>query len=378
MAAPAALSVEKLTVTGFRCYDEARLYLDSRPVVLVGPNGAGKTNLLEAVSLLAPGRGLRRARIAEIDRRGGTGGWGVAATVRTPEGTAGIGTGREPGGERRVVRIDGETARSQTDLARYVSAVWLTPDMDRLFREGAHARRRFLDRLVYGFDPAHAGRVAAYEQALRERTRLLRDGSRDDAWLSALEEVMVERGTAITAARQDMVGRLSRALADSGGPFPGVRVAVTGTLEDWLGEMPALRAEDRFRAALREGRGDDADSGTADVGPHRSDLAARHLAKDMPAELCSTGEQKAMLIAIVLAEARLQGAERGVAPLLLLDEVAAHLDRERREALFDEVCGLAGQAWMSGTDAALFAALGGRAQRIAVVDATVSPMSELA
>ena len=245
MAAPAALSVAKLTVTGFRCYDKARLDLDSRPVVLVGPNGAGKTNLLEAVSLLAPGRGLRRARIAEIDRCGGTGGWGVAATVRTPEGTAEIGTGREPGGERRVVRIDGETARSQTDLARYVSAVWLTPDMDRLFREGAHARRRFLDRLVYGFDPAHAGRVAAYEQSLRERARLLKLGRADDAWLSALEEVMVERGTAITAARQDMVGRLSQALAGSGGPFPGVRVAVTGTLEDWLGEMPAGRASRR-------------------------------------------------------------------------------------------------------------------------------------
>lgn len=366
-----------MTVTEFRCYVIARLELDARPVVLVGPNGAGKTNLLEAVSLLAPGRGLRRSKIAEIDRHGGPGGWGVAATVCTPDGRVEIGTGREPGRERRIVRIDGETARGQTALAQHVSAVWLTPDMDRLFREGAYARRRFLDRLVYGFDPAHAGRVAAYEQALRERARLLRDGNGDDAWLSALEETMVERGVAVIAARQDMVARLTRALADSAGPFPGVALAVAGTLEEWLAGAPAVEAEDRFRAALRKGRASDAESGVAAVGPHRSDLEARHLAKDMPAELCSTGEQKAMLIAIVLAEARLQSAERGVAPLLLLDEVSAHLDGERREALFDELCGLAGQAWVSGTDATLFEPFGGRAQYVAVADASVGLVSQL-
>lgn len=371
----AALSIARLTATRFRCYASVRLTPDARPVVLTGPNGAGKTNLLEAVSLLAPGRGLRRAGLAEMDRRGDIGGWGVAAIIATPDGEVEIGTGREPDGERRVVKINGEPARGQIALADFVSALWLTPDMDRLFREGASARRRFLDRLVFGFDPAHAGRVTAYEQAMRERGRLLSENNSDDAWLSALEETMAARGVAIAAARLDMVLRLTRALAGATGPFPGVALSVTGMVEDWLGSGPALSAEDRLRTELRVARRRDAQSGAASVGPHRSDLEARHLAKDMPAGLCSTGEQKAMLIAIVLAEARLQAAERGVAPLLLLDEVVAHLDEERRRALFDVICGLPGQTWMTGTDAALFAPLGDRAQHFSVTDATVAELN---
>ncbi|MEE8443757.1 MAG: DNA replication/repair protein RecF [Alphaproteobacteria bacterium] len=369
----ACLSVARISVTDFRCYARARLDLDARPVVLSGPNGAGKTNLMEAISLLAPGRGLRRSRIAEIDRRGGAGGWGVSAILSAPDGPIEIGTGRD--GERRIVRINGATARGQTALADYVSVVWLTPEMDRLFREGAHARRRFLDRLVYGFDPAHAGRVAAYEHALRERARLLREGNRDPSWAAALEDTMAARGVAIAAARRDMVQRLDRALAAARGPFPGVALAVTGELETWLAEGPALAAEEQLRTALAHGRAVDAQSGGAAIGPHRSDLEARHLAKDMPAALCSTGEQKAMLIAIVLAEARLQAAERGVAPLLLLDEVSAHLDVEHREALFEELCELGVQAWMSGTDAAIFSALGDRAQHVAVADAAATRLS---
>jgi len=367
----AALSVARLATTRFRCYRAARLELDPRPVILTGPNGAGKTNLLEAVSLLAPGRGLRRARLPDIDRRGDSGGWGVAATVQTPNGTVEIGTGHEPGGERRIIHIDGKPARGQTALADHVSALWLTPAMDRLFREGPQARRRFLDRLVYGFDPAHAGRVVAYEQAMRERSRLLQEATPDGAWLSVLEENMAARGIAISAARLDMVQRLDWVLAASDGPFPGVALAVAGTIEGWLATEPALTAEERLKEALKANRATDAQSGATAIGPHRSDLEARHLAKDMPADLCSTGEQKAMLIAIVLAEARLQAAERGVGPLLLLDEVAAHLDEGRRAALFEEVCSLPGQTWMSGTDAALFADLGGRAQHYAVADAAV-------
>jgi DNA replication and repair protein RecF len=372
---PAALSIARLAVTRFRCYESVRLAPDARPVVLTGPNGAGKTNLLEAVSLLAPGRGLRRARLGEMDRHGDVGGWGVAAIIATPDGEVEIGTGREPDGERRVVRINGEPARGQTALADFVSALWLTPDMDRLFREGASARRRLLDRLVYGYDPAHAGRVTAYEQAMRERGRLLGDGSGDDAWLSALEETMAARGVAIAAARLEMVQRLTRALAGATGPFPGVALSVDGSVEGWLGSGPALAAEDRLKAELRAARRQDAQSGVTSVGPHRSDLEARHLAKDMLAAYCSTGEQKAMLIAIVLAEARLQAAERGVAPLLLLDEVAAHLDEERRKALFDEICGLPGQTWMTGTDAALFSPLGDRAQHFSVADAMVADVN---
>lgn len=368
----AALSLARLALTRFRCYGSVRLSPDTRPVVLTGPNGAGKTNLLEAISLLTPGRGLRAARLAEIDRQGDSGGWGVAATVVTPEGEVEIGTGREPEGERRIVRINGEIARGQVALADIVSALWLTPDMDRLFREGASARRRFLDRLVYGFDPAHAGRVNAYEQAMRERARLLAEGNRDDAWLSALEDTMAARGVAIAVARLDIVQRLTRALAGATGPFPGVALTVEGKVEKWLAAGPALSAEDRLRAELRSGRNHDAHSGSTSVGPHRSDLEASHLTKDMPAGLCSTGEQKAMLIAIVLAEARLQAAERGVAPLLLLDEVAAHLDEQRRRALFDVICRLPGQTWMTGTDSALFAPLGERAQHFSVADAMVT------
>lgn len=373
--APAALSIARLAVTRFRCYASVRLLPDTRPVVLTGANGAGKTNLLEAISLLTPGRGLRRARLTEMDRHGDAGGWGVAATVSTPHGEVEIGTGREPDGERRVVRINGEAARSQNALAEFVSALWLTPDMDRIFREGASARRRFLDRLVFGYDPAHAGRVTAYEQAMRDRARLLADGNGDDAWLSALEETMAARGVAIAAARLEMVQRLSRALASDTGPFPGVALSVAGTVEDWLRAGPALAAEDRLRAELRADRRQDGRSGTTAAGPHRSDLEARHLAKDMPAAYCSTGEQKAMLIAIVLAEARLQAAQCGVAPLLLLDEVAAHLDEERRCALFDVICDLPGQTWMTGTDAALFAPLGERAQHFAVAGAAVATLN---
>ncbi|UCH76215.1 MAG: DNA replication/repair protein RecF [Rhodospirillales bacterium] len=364
----------RLVTTRFRCYATARLDLDRRPVVLTGPNGAGKTNLLEAVSLLGPGRGLRRARLPDIDRLGDDGGWGVAAIVQTPGGTVEIGTGREPGGERRTIQIDGKAARGQSALAEHVSVLWLTPEMDRLFREGSYGRRRFLDRLVYGFDPAHAGRVAAYEQAMRDRSRLLQEGTADGTWLSVLEDDMAARGVAISAARLDMVRRLDRALATSDGTFPGVALAVTGTVEDWLAEIPALAAEDRLKEALRANRRLDAQTGTTAAGPHRSDLEAWHLPRKMPADRCSTGEQKAMLIAIVLAEARLQSVERGVAPLLLLDEVAAHLDEDRRAALFDEICELPGQTWMSGTDEALFEALGRRAQRYAVADAAVRRM----
>jgi DNA replication and repair protein RecF len=377
------LSVSRLRLTDFRCYATARLDLDERPVILTGPNGAGKTNMLEAVSLLAPGRGLRGARLDNIARSGGKdgngdadGGWAVAASIATPDGKREIGTGRSPdGGTRRVVRIDGAPAKSQAVLGEHVSAVWLTPQMDRLFTDGSTGRRRFLDRLVFGFDAAHAGRVSGYDHAMRERSRLLRDGAGDDTWLSSLERKMAERGVAIAAARREMTARLARLCGTPSGPFPGAEVTVTGSVEEWLDEAPALTVEDRLQAALRDSRPHDASAGGAAVGPHRSDLKVRHLAKDMPAELCSTGEQKALLIAVVLANARLQTAERGRVPLLLLDEVAAHLDEVRREALFEEILSTGSQAWLTGTDPALFASLGDRAQKVAVEDATLTQRS---
>ena len=376
------MGVTRLVLTDFRNYRSARLDLDteiaSGPVVLTGSNGAGKTNLLEAMSFLSPGRGLRNARLSDIDRRGvadaPASGWAVAATVATRRGPISIGTGRVGAeGERRTIRIDGEPAKSQVALAERLGVLWLTPQMDRLFIEGPAGRRRLMDRLVLGLDPAHAARVARYEQALRARSRLLRDGSHDSAWLGALEGIMAAEGVAVAAARHDAVERLDRVCAASNGAFPRARLSLIGTLEGWLDTMPALAAEERFRTALAHSRASEALSGGAGLGPHRSDLGVFHAEKGIAAEAASTGEQKALLIAIVLAQARLQRAERGESPLLLLDEVAAHLDAPRRAALFEALAGLESQAWITGTDAALFAPLCGAARFLTVCDGTVSP-----
>jgi DNA replication and repair protein RecF len=380
------LAVTRLVLTDFRCYRQARVAVDGRAVVLTGPNGAGKTNMLEAISFLVPGRGLRRARLGEVDRRdaaamaadatagAATTPWAVAATIATPRGAVQIGTGREAtasGGERRIVRIEGVPARSQTALAEHVNLVWLTPPMDRLFHEGAGARRRFLDRLVYGFDPEHAARVSAYDQAMRERGRLLREGGADPAWLAALEESMAQHGVAIVTARRDIADRLDGACAGGVAGFPRAILAATGTVEGWLAEQPALAAEDMLRQRLAAGRRQDAESGGASVGPHRSDFAVRHGGTGSAAAQCSTGEQKALLIAILLAHARLQAALRGAAPIMLLDEVAAHLDGERRRALFAELAALGSQAWMTGTEEMLFEDVRGAAQFLRVADAVV-------
>ena len=381
-AAAQRVGVTRLVLTDFRNYHEARLTLGTEPVVLTGPNGAGKTNLLEALSFLAPGRGLRSAKSTEIDRRPepggdpGDSGWAVAAVVATRHGALRVGTGRDPtASERRIVRIDGEPVRSQASLGERLGVVWLTPPMDRLFLEGPSGRRRFLDRMVLGLDPAHASRVAAYEQALRERSHLLRDGPADSAWLAALEEVMAEQGVAVAAGRREIVQRLDRVCAEAEGPFPRARLTLVGIVEGWLEEMPALAAEARFKAALAANRASDGQAGGAAIGPHRSDIAVSLVEKGVAAEFASTGEQKALLIAILLAHAALQQAMRGEPPLLLLDEVAAHLDASRRAALFEALVRLDGQAWLTGTDAALFAPLRCDAQFLSVHDGTLSPTS---
>lgn len=367
--AAAASRLSRLVVTDFRSYVRAEIALDGRPVVLTGENGAGKTNLLEAISLLSPGRGLRGASYAEIARQGGAGGWAVAATVETQEGPVRIGTGIEPGSEvarSRTVRIDGAPAAGAGALARHVRVVWLTPAMDRLFLEGASDRRQFLDRLVMGFDPAHGTRVNAYERSLRERNRLLADEARDDVWLDALESQMAEHGVAVAAARLETLARLRGAIeAANEVHFPRATLALEGMLEAALAERPAVDVEDEFARHLAASRARDAAAGRTLEGPHRSDLLVRYQAKDREARLCSTGEQKALLIGIVLANARLLAA-RGLAPLLLLDEIAAHLDVERRRALFEEIVGLGLQAFMTGTDPLLFASLGSSAQSLEV------------
>ncbi len=345
-------------------------------MVLTGPNGAGKTSVLEALSLLAPGAGLCGARLADLNRRGAgpAARWAVAARVDTMRGPVDVGTGlgESDGAPRRVVRIDGRPARGTAALAEVVPALWLTPSMDRLFLDPASGRRRFLDRLVFGFDPQHADRLAAYERALRERSRLLRAGSGEKAWLDALEGTMTASGVAVAAARRSAIRRLDGALVDGDGPFPAAGVRLEGDVESWLDTLPAVDCEARLGEALAASRRHDAALGRAAHGPHRTDLAVRERSGGVAAAHCSTGEQKALLIAIVLAAARLQAAQRGAAPLVLLDEVAAHLDKRRRAALFDAVCDLGAQAWMTGTDRALFAPLGDRAQRFAVGDGAVT------
>lgn len=377
------VSVARLTLSAFRCYAYRRLELSPQAVVLTGANGSGKTTILEALSLLAPGRGLRRARLEELKRQdpvssgeapehavehaGGGAAWAVAARLRTPSGDIDVGTGlvagpSAAGRERRHVRIDAQPARAQSALAGVIGITWLTPEMDRLFTEGTSARRRFLDRLVFGLDPEHVRRVNAYETAMQERARLLRQGMADPAWLAALEETMAAHGVAVAAARRDIAERLNLEAA-AASAFPGAELDVAGTVEAWLAEdRAALDVEGRLRAALEQARAMDAETGGASVGPHKSDLVVRHAGSGRPARACSTGEQKTLLISIVLAAARLQEAERGAAPLLLLDEVAAHLDARHRGALFAEVAALSGQAWYAGTDRSIFAPLAGHAQ----------------
>ena len=376
-AAPALLAVRQLRLTDFRNYRQLRLDCGPEPVVLVGPNGSGKTNLIEALSFLAPGRGLRRARLDEVARRPEASSWAVAATIDTPEGRLAIGTGLEPprgegGVPRRVVRIDGRPASSQTALGLHVAAVWLTPQLDRLFLDGAGERRRFVDRLVTALHPEHAGDVAAYENALRQRARLLADGNRDPHWFTVLEDTMARHGVALASNRADTVQRLDAAARLGVGPFPRAALAMTGEVDRWIAAMAAIDAEDRLRAELAAGRLRDAEARTTSTGPHRSDLAVRHLDLDLPAAEGSTGQQKALLVSIALAHARLVTLSRGRPPLLLLDEIAAHLDSGRRAALFEEVVARGVQSWMTGTDAELFRPLAGRAQVLRVDDGAVA------
>jgi len=350
-------AVTRLGLRDFRSYQAFELRVPPNPVVITGPNGAGKTNLLEALSLLAPGRGLRRASAAEMTRLGAPGGWAISARIATGVGAVEVVSHAAGAGERRQTLIDGEPQRGQNRLDALLSVLWLTPSMDRLFTESPSGRRRFLDRLCLAFDASHGTRVNAYDQALRDRSKLLRDGPSDPAWLTALEDGMARHGTAVAATRRQVTAALSAAMAQATpSPFPTALLEAAGSLETALADQPALAVEDRFRSDLAASRRLEAEGAPA-PGPHRSDLAARHGATGMPAALCSTGEQKALLIAIQLAAARLIAADTGRAPLLLLDEVAAHLDSLRRDALFDSVLDLGGQAWFTGTEAEAFVAL---------------------
>ena len=372
-AVTSRLAVTRLRLTNFRSYAVGELSVSGAPVVLAGPNGAGKTNVLDAISLLSPGRGLRGAKLAEHTRKGPVGDdtlWAVAATVARGGTEHEIGTGMVGGSASRQVRLNGAPAQSSADLGDIVQLIWLTPAMDRLFIESAGGRRRFLDRLVLGFDAGHARAATRYETAMRERARLLKYGPRDPAWLDGLENEMAEAGIVIAQARASTVEKLSRALAERGeaGAFPAASLSLTDELHQ--------SSADQLRAMFAASRLRDAEAGRTLVGPHVTDLQVRHTAKRAEARDCSTGEQKALLISIMLADAReLARAREGLAPILLLDEIAAHLDVTRRTALFEEVHDLAAQAWMTGTDLSLFD--GAQAEIFEVRDGVFARQSEM-
>jgi DNA replication and repair protein RecF len=369
-ANPARLAVTRIQLTNFRSYASAELCVSGRPVVLAGPNGAGKTNVLDALSLLAPGRGLRGAKLSEHIRKGPSAPsealWAVAATVTRSGEDYDVGTGLTlgpGGGERRAVRLNGVAASSSADLGEVVQIAWLTPAMDRLFLEGTTARRKFIDRLALGFDSGHGRRVLRYETAMRERAKLLKYGPRDPMWLDGLEKEMAEAGCAVALARAATVARLNAMLAERGvkGAFPCAQLAMEGEADVLAAEF-GPDAENALRDLFARTRIPDAESGHTSCGPHRSDLAVRHVVKRADARECSTGEQKALLVSIILADAwEMTKARSGHAPLLLLDEIAAHLDARRRAALFEEILALGAQAWMTGTDLTLFDNLAGRA-----------------
>lgn len=374
--------VSSLRLHNFRCYRQAAAEgLSPGPVVLTGANGAGKTNVLEALSLLSPGKGLRGAKNLEMQNTGESAPWAVSATIQTKADgymPVQLGTGLDPAADKRLIRINGENIRTQAALAEYAAFIWLTPQMDRLFLDSSAHRRRFLDRLVFAFDPGHSGRVTRYENALRQRSKLLQDGPADPGWLDALEAQMAETGVAIAAARLEFIVRLqsacehaAREQAENG--FPLARLGVSGTIEELLTRAPALEVEEMFRYQLRESRGRDGASGGAATGPHKSDLPVVYADRNMAAAQCSTGEQKALLIGIVLAHARLIALERGAPPVLLLDEVAAHLDEARRAALYEHVLAPGGQVWMTGTDRSLFSALKNRAQFFEISNSAFLP-----
>ena len=384
-AVPKGAWIERLQLTNFRNYRTLTLSVGPEPVVLTGANGSGKTNLLEAVSLLTSGQGLRRAPYPELARIGGTA-WAVAARLNAPSGQVDVGTGlvdgaqggfgSAPGAGRggRIVRIDGHTHSGSGVLAEHVEMVWLIPAMDGLFMGPASERRRFLDRLISGLHPGYRSLLGQFERATQQRNRLLADEVRESARLEPFERVMAEAGVAIAAVRAGAVAELVAAVdarRDAGGDslFPWAELAVVGTLETALAERPAVEVEDSYCAQLAADRERDRAAGRALEGPHRSDLAVGHGPKELPAKVCSTGEQKALLIGLLLAHCdAIAQRQDGAMPILILDEITAHLDPLRRAALFDEIVAMGTQAWMSGTDPDAFAALSGRGQFLRVED----------
>lgn len=379
--------VTRLTLTDFRNYQFLRINADLGPIVITGENGSGKTNILEAISFLTPGRGLRGARLADIKRivphitedeytptEIAPLNWAVSAEVQNGDDIIEIGTAVEKTSreiededgqrsfERRIVKIDGNKISSQAELGKYISAIWLTPQMDRLFRGGSQPRRSFLDRLVFAFDTEHAKRTANFEHLYKQWYKLLKEGKTDPHWLASLEENMAGLGVAIAAARREQIARLNTFIANEPDDiFPSVRLELDGLVERWLDTMPAVEAEDAYARKLASQRRNVMYNDNVD-GVNRTDFKVFYRKKGMPAELCSTGEQKSLLISIILAQSKCQTLHKGFAPVLLLDEIVAHLDDLKREALLEKIRELNVQAWITSTNPDLFASLKNEAQ----------------
>ena len=351
--------IHSLTLTAFRNYETALVNgLETPFVILIGDNGAGKTNTLEAVSLLSPGRGLRGASVADIQSQSHTAPWAVSAQIHDGDDMTRMGVGRDPQRpDKKLIRADGTTLKNQEEVGDILRAVWLTPQMDGLFLQGASERRRFFDRLVATFDGSHTGRMTRYEKATRERLNLLKDETKtpDAAWLSALENIMAETSVAIAAARLEMLGQLQKSISchhiDA---FPKAALRLNGDVEAALQHQSALNVEDMVREKLSAFRGADGQTGRTNFGIGRTDMAVTFTDKNADAAICSTGEQKALLTAIILAHAHLVAARFGVPPILLFDEICAHFDEKRRDALFEILASLNGQVWMSGQDETAF------------------------
>jgi len=365
--------IRRLQLTNFRSYRRAELSTGDGPIVLLGPNGAGKTNLLEAISFLTPGRGLRRSTFDDVASSEGDGSWAVAAEVDGALGPVQLGTGVDApaseGAISRRCRIDREPVASATAFADHLRVIWLVPEMDGLFLGPASERRRFLDRLVLAIDATHGTRVNALERALRSRNRLLEETSPDQRWLDAIEHEVAELGVAVAAARAETVRRLIGEIESARDPsslFPSASLSLEGWMESDLVSAPAIEVEDRYRANLREARGRDRAAGRTLEGPHLSDLAVMHAEKKIPAARASTGERKALLVGVVLSHARLVASMHGAAPVVLLDDVAAFLDEVRRAALFDSLKRLGAQVWITGVDESAFASIEGTGERFRV------------
>lgn len=379
--------VTSLTLTNFRNYKSLKVSAGINPIIITGENGVGKTNILEAISFLTPGRGLRSVKLADIRRVSDDSdtftnmGWAVAAKVSKGEEVFDIGTGVEKttinsfektlSYDRRIVKIDGEKISSQGDLGNYFSAVWLTPQMDRIFRGGAQPRRSFLDRLVYAFDTEHAKRTATFEHLYKQWSQLLKEGVTDNIWLTSLENNMAEVGTAIAAARKEQIERLNNfIISEPDDVFPNVKLELDGIIETMLEDTPAVDVEERYSNILKSCRSKARENDVA-LGVNRTDFKVFYKRKNMPAELCSTGEQKSLLISIILAQTKCQSLHKGFNPVLLLDEVVAHLDEIKREALLEKIENLKVQAWITSTESSFFESLRNKAEFFEIINSEI-------